>query len=221
MKVALIHLNLRKKQADGQPDFINTVVVMTNIKTANQRKPARDDLIALSETKFRIQFPHRPFPINLKTIDGPLAQWMKAIKAPKKQEKEGVKKNVSLFGVYVLVDAITISKDPDGKQINSIAAVGDSVYVRCDNASDVQLPKPIVILETANHYLLHQCCILTDCEFKNITKNNYGTPWCTTNKVLNSVKTDIEGADNKILNKPPIKADDILKRSDHTNLITS
>lgn len=221
MKVALIRLNLQKKEPDGKLAFRAAVVMQTNIKTAIQYKPDSDDLLALSENKFRIQFPHRKFPIDLKTTDGQLVQWIKAIKAPKEPTKEGVKKNVSLFGVYVLVDAITISRDPDGKQINSIAAIGDSVYVRCDNASDVQLPKPVILLEAANHYILHQYCILPDNEFKTIAKNNYGTPWTTANNVLSSVKATIEQTNQNSLKKPPIKSDDILKRADRANSITS
>lgn len=221
MEVALIHLNLHKNGSDGQPDFIGTVVVKTNIKTANQCKPGRADLLALSETKFKVQFPHRKFPLDFKTTDGPLVQWMQAIKNPKAEIREGVKKNVALFGIYVLADTIVISKDPDGKQIESVAAVGDSVYIRCNDSKTVELPEPVVLLEAANHYFLHQFCIFTDNEFRAIIKNNYGTPWTTANEALDSVKNSIEGTKRKATRKPPIKADDILKCTRKNSRITT
>lgn len=221
MKVALIRLNLQKKCNDWKPDFSATVIIKTTSTEANKYKPDRKDLLALSESQFKKRFPKRDFPKNLITFDTVLLQWMNTITQSKLNTKIRAKKNNSLMGAYILAETITIAKDSTGLQIESVAAIGDSVYIKCDNADRDILPPPTVLLAAANHYFLHQYCLFTETEFKSLVKNNYGLQWVTTNKGLNSIKEKLDKGDDKPLLEPPVKASDVLKPTKNTTLTDS
>lgn len=75
MEVALIRIDPNKKDDDGRPIIVASAVVDTSLKVANQTKPDRDDLLALSRAKFFRTFPGHRFPTSILCRDDVLNEW--------------------------------------------------------------------------------------------------------------------------------------------------
>lgn len=193
MEVALIRIDPNKKGDDGRPKIVASTVVDTNLKTANQAKPDRDDLLALTRTKFFRTFPGRRFPTSTKTTDADILLW--AQNALKEEQRERrVKAAISqavTTKAKILVNAIVLATDPDCRRDMTFIAIGQYVYVKCVNGKN-DLPTPVLLMESAGHYFFQKFCIITKTEFEKFFGGVRFIPCSIADPMMKAIKKKIE-----------------------------
>lgn len=197
MEVALIRIDPNKNSDDGRPKIVASTVVDTNLKTANQTKLGRDDLLALTRTKFFRTFPGRRFPTSTKTTDGNILQWTQRIQQEEQREhrvKAAINQAVSTKA-KILVNAIVLATDPDCKRDTTFIAIGQYVYVKCTSGK-YELPTPVLLMESAGHYFFQKFCIITKTEFEKFFSGVRFIPCSTADTMMKAIKKKIENGES-------------------------
>ena len=220
MEVALIRIDPDKKDDDGRPKIIASVVVDTSLKKSKQTKPNCDALLALSRAKFRREFAGYSFPRSSYTDDSVLKQWAELIDPDLYTKKVNFSAltHTEREQLKVLVNTIVLSSSADGTKQKQIIATGDYVCVKC-NGGRYKLPGPKLILTAANHYILQEFCLMTQTKFKMIYGSSIYIPKTTKDKTLSEIKTAIENDDcpenvDTSLDNEPIIAENIIGSDD-------
>lgn len=193
MEVALIRIDPNKNGDDGRPKIVASTVVDTNLKTADQAKPDRDDLLALTRTKFRRQFPGKQFPFISEVVDDVLKQWLYKLDPHygTVQTKFSKLNKYQKSRTKVLVNAVALTDNLDSESKKDIIVIGDYVAVNCDDTTDA-LPKPDVMFSALNHFFLQGYFVLSQSQFKKLLGKSVYIPTTTKNSALASVKLNIE-----------------------------